>query len=45
MEDVLILKDQYLSIEGIAKKPSSMTNEEWNKLDRGRLACNHSGRL
>ena len=34
MEDILILKDQYLPIEGTTKKPSSMTNEEWNKLDR-----------
>ena len=33
MEDILILKDQYLSIEGTTKKPSSMTHEEWNKLD------------
>jgi len=33
MEDILILKDQYLPIEGTTKKPSSMTNEEWNKLD------------
>ena len=34
MDDILILKDQYLSIEGTTKKPSSMKNEELNKLDR-----------
>jgi hypothetical protein len=38
MEDILILKDQYLPIEGTTKKPSSMTNEEWNKLDRKAIA-------
>ena len=38
MEDILILKDQYLPIEGTTKKPSSMTNEEWNKLDRKVIA-------
>ena len=41
MEDILILKDQYLLIEGITKKPSSMTNEEWNKLDRKAIATIH----
>lgn len=34
MEDILILKDKYLPIEGTTKKPLSMTNEEWKKLDR-----------
>ena len=38
MEDILILKDQYLPIEGAASKPSSMTDEEWNKLDRKAIA-------
>lgn len=38
MEDILILKDQYFPIEGTTKKPSSMTNEEWNKLDRKVIA-------
>lgn len=38
MEDILILKDQYFLIEGTTKKPSSMTNEEWNKLDRKAIA-------
>jgi len=38
MEDILILKDQCLLIEGTTKKPSSMKNEEWNKLDRKAIA-------
>ena len=38
MEDILILKDQYLPIEGVASKPSSMKDEEWNKLDRKAIA-------
>ena len=38
MEDILILKDQYFPIEGTTKKPSSMKNEEWNKLDRKAIA-------
>ena len=38
MEDILILKDQYLPIEGVAKKPSSMTVEHWSKLDRKAIA-------
>ena len=38
MEDILILKDQYLPIEGTTKKPSSMKNEEWNKLNRKAIA-------
>ena len=38
MEDILILKDQYLPIEAIAKKPSSMTVDDWNKLDRKAIA-------
>lgn len=38
MEDILILKDQCLSIEGTTKKPLSMTNEEWNKLNRKAIA-------
>ena len=38
MEDILILKDQYLPIDGTTKKLSSMTNEEWNKLDRKEIA-------
>ena len=41
VEDVLILKDHYLSIEGTTKKPSSMTNEEWNKQDRKVIATIH----
>ena len=41
MEDILILKDWYLPIEGTTKKPSSMTNEEWNKLDRKAIATIH----
>jgi hypothetical protein len=38
MEDILILRDQYFPIEGIEKKPSSMTNEDWLKLDRKVIA-------
>ena len=38
MEDILILKDQYFPIEGAASKPSSMEDEEWNKLDRKAIA-------
>ena len=38
MEDILILKDQYFPIEGATSKPSSMTNEEWNKFDRKAIA-------
>ena len=38
MEDILILKDQYLPIEGVAKKPSLMIVEDWNKLDRKAIA-------
>ena len=38
MEDILILKYQYFSIEGASSKPSSMTDEEWNKLDRKAIA-------
>jgi hypothetical protein len=34
MEDTLILRDHYFPIEGKAKKPSLMTNEDWLKLDR-----------
>lgn len=34
MEDILILKDQYLLIKGVENKSSSMRDEEWNKLDR-----------
>jgi hypothetical protein len=34
MEDILTLKDLQLSIEGKSKKPSSMTDEDWEKLDR-----------
>lgn len=41
IEDILILKDQCLLIEGTIKKPSSMTNEEWNKLDRKVIATIH----
>jgi len=33
-DDILILKDQYFPIEGVTKKPSSMIDDEWNKLDR-----------
>ena len=38
MEDIVILKYQYFPIEGAASKPSSMTDEEWNKLDRKAIA-------
>ena len=38
MEDILILKDQYFPIEGQTSKPSSMTDEEWNKFDRKAIA-------
>ena len=38
MEDILILKDKYLPIEGTTMKPSSATNEEWNRLDRKTIA-------
>ena len=38
MEDILILKYQYLSIEGVTKKHSLMTDEGWNKLDRKVIA-------
>ena len=38
MEDILILKDPFLPIEGLAKKPSGMTDEDWNKLDRKAIA-------
>ena len=34
MEDVLILKDQCFPIEGVVKKPSMMTDEDWKNLDR-----------
>ena len=33
-----ILKDQYFPIKATIKKPSSMINEEWNKLDRKAIA-------
>ena len=38
MQDILILKDQYFPIEGVTKKPSSMTYEEWDKFDRKAIA-------
>ena len=38
MEDILILKDQYFPIEGATSKPSSMTDEEWNNLDKKVIA-------
>jgi hypothetical protein len=38
MEDILILRDQYFPIEGITKKLSSMTNEDWLELDRKSIA-------
>ena len=38
MEYILILKDPYLPIEGVAKKLSSMTVEDWSKLDRKAIA-------
>ena len=38
MEDILILKYQYFPIEGAPSKPSSMSDEEWNKLDRKAIA-------
>ena len=41
MEDILILKDQYFPIKGTINKPSSMTNEEWNKLDRKEISTIH----
>jgi hypothetical protein len=41
MEDILILKDQYFPIEGVAKKPSLMTYEDWIKLERKAIATIH----
>lgn len=38
MEGRPILKDQYLLIEGVGNKPSSMTDEDWNKLDKKSIA-------
>lgn len=38
MEDILILKDQYWPIEGISKKPTTIVDEDWNKLDRKAIA-------
>ena len=38
MDDILILKDQCLPIEGVAKKPSTMVDEGWKKLDRKAIA-------
>jgi hypothetical protein len=34
MEDILILRDQYFSIEGVAKKSSLMTNNKVIDLTR-----------
>jgi hypothetical protein len=41
MEDILILKDKYFPIEGVAKKPLSMIYEYWIKLDRKVIAIIH----
>ena len=38
MEDILILKDQCLPIEGVAKNPSMMEDEDWKKLDKKAIA-------
>ena len=37
MEDYLYQKDLYVSLDGKAKKPASMTDEEWAILDRKAL--------
>ena len=37
MEDYLYQKDLYLPLGGKANKPTSMTNEEWEILDRKEL--------
>ena len=38
MEDILTLKNLHLLMEGKSKKPSSMTNEDWEKLDGETIA-------
>ena len=38
MEDILILKDQCFPIEGATKKPSTMVDEDWKKLDKKAIA-------
>ena len=38
MEYILILKYQYFPIEGVASKNSSMTDEEYKKLDKKSIA-------
>ena len=37
MEDILYQKDLYLPLSGKTKKPTGMTVEEWNLLDRKAL--------
>ena len=37
IEDYLYQKDLYLPLDGIEKKPSSMTENDWNVLDRKAL--------
>jgi hypothetical protein len=37
MEDYLYLKDLFLQLVGIAKKPMTMKNEEWDVIDRKAL--------
>ena len=37
IEDYLYQKDLYLPLEGITKKPASMTQEDWDVLDRKAL--------
>ena len=34
MDDILILKDKYLPIEGVEKKSLSMAYEYWNRFGR-----------
>ena len=34
MEDILIVKDQCFLIEGETKKPSTLVDEDWKKIDR-----------
>ena len=38
MEDILTLRDLQLPIHGNSKKPSSMSDDYWEKLDRKTIA-------
>jgi len=38
VHDIMILKDQYFPIEGVAKKSSIMIYEAWMSLERKSLA-------